>query len=116
MSEQLGNQIVELFFLIWCFGCAWAFIALLCWSAWNTCRHGIQQLKRLHGIPCSRCMYFTGDYRLKCTVHPYTALSEDALNCGDFDLALRYVSCPSKPLIKPSTRWLAEVSKVNPTA
>jgi len=46
---------------------------------------GIARLKRLHQIPCSRCAFFTGDYRLKCTVHPCKALSEDALNCLDYE-------------------------------
>jgi hypothetical protein len=39
----------------------------------------------LHQIPCPDCMYFTGDYRLKCPVHPIEALSEEALNCKDFE-------------------------------
>lgn len=33
-------------------------------------RDGYIRLRRLHQIPCSRCAFFTGDYRLKCTVHP----------------------------------------------
>lgn len=45
---------------------------------------GVARLKRLHQIPCSRCAYFTGDYRLKCTVHPCKALTEDALDCRDY--------------------------------
>lgn len=105
MSEQFSNQIIEIFALVWCFGCAWALIVLFCWSAWQTCCQGIQQLKRLHGIPCSRCAYFTGDHRLKCTVHPYTALSEDALDCVDFELARSHLaSVPSRPIKKEFMR------------
>lgn len=48
-------------------------------------RDGYIRLRRLHQIPCSRCAFFTGDYRLKCTVHPCTALSEDAIDCIDYE-------------------------------
>jgi len=50
-----------------------------------TFKSGISYVKRLHQIPCSRCTFFTGDYRLKCTVHPYSALTETALNCSDYE-------------------------------
>ena len=45
---------------------------------------GVKNLQKLHQIPCSNCAYFTGDYRLKCPLHPMTALSEDAIACRDF--------------------------------
>ncbi len=48
-------------------------------------REGTTYLKRLHRIPCSGCAYFTGDYRLKCTLHPVEALTEEALECLDFE-------------------------------
>ncbi len=50
-----------------------------------TFQQGIIYLKRLHQIPCSRCTFFTGDYHLKCTVHPYSALTETAVNCSDYE-------------------------------
>ncbi|MEB3281291.1 MAG: hypothetical protein VKK42_20445 [Lyngbya sp.] len=59
--------------------------ALFIWSLQQAFRDGIHHLKRLHSIPCSRCAYFTGDYHLKCTVHPKMALTEEALECGDFE-------------------------------
>ena len=65
--------------------CALGLIALFIWSLQRAFREGIIHLKRLHSIPCSRCAYFTGDYRLKCTVHPKMALTEEALGCGDFE-------------------------------
>jgi len=46
---------------------------------------GLTGLQRLHNIPCTRCVFFTGDYRLKCTVRPCQALSEDAIHCLDFE-------------------------------
>ena len=50
-------------------------------SAFN---QGINYLQRLHQIPCAKCAYFTGDYRLKCPINPQSALSEAAINCRDF--------------------------------
>ena len=47
-------------------------------------RQGVNYLKRLHQIPCYKCVYFTRDYRLKCPVNPIVALSEEAINCRDF--------------------------------
>jgi hypothetical protein len=66
--------------------------AIFVWSLQRAFREGIIHLKRLHSIPCSRCAYFTGDYRLKCTVHPIIALTEEALECGDYE------SCGDKKL------------------
>jgi hypothetical protein len=81
---------------------------LFFWSSWKVVKAGISQLRRLHQIPCSKCVFFTGDYRLKCTVHPSKALSEDALNCLDFEpMTCRYPCCTKKlshhsKLLKPS--------------
>ena len=55
------------------------------WNSWLTFHQGINYIKRLHQIPCSRCAFFTGDYRLKCTVHPSKALTENALECLDYE-------------------------------
>ena len=65
---------------------AFGLMGLFVWSLQLAFRDGIIHLKRLHSIPCSRCAYFTGDYRLKCTVHPKMALTEDALGCGDYEV------------------------------
>ncbi|MEL6136824.1 MAG: hypothetical protein AAFQ61_07640 [Cyanobacteria bacterium J06626_23] len=59
-----------------------AVIAL--WQGSKALNQGIRYLKRLHQIPCSRCTYFTGDYRLKCTVDPFAALTEAAIGCPDY--------------------------------
>jgi hypothetical protein len=47
-------------------------------------RDGMQYLQKLHQVPCSGCVYFTGNYQLKCAVHPCRALSEEAINCFDY--------------------------------
>ena len=44
-----------------------------------------ETLSKLHQIPCARCAFFTRDYRLKCTVHPSKALTEEAINCLDYE-------------------------------
>jgi hypothetical protein len=38
----------------------------------------------MHQIPCSRCGFFTNNYRLKCTVHPLAANTEAAIDCTDY--------------------------------
>lgn len=62
-------------------------------SFYLTFQQGITYVKRLHKIPCSRCTFFTGDYRLKCTVNPDNALTETAINCRDYE--------PNNHLVKP---------------
>ncbi len=68
------------------FCCAWSLVIFFCWTVQKSLRHGLVQLKRLHQIPCSRCAFFTNNYRLKCTVNPTIALSEEAIGCKDFEL------------------------------
>lgn len=68
-----------------CFVCTWTLIIFACCRLWAIGKEGITRLKRLHQIPCSRCQFFTGDYRLKCTVYPIKALSEDAIDCLDYE-------------------------------
>ena len=61
----------------------------------QTLKAGQEHLARLHQIPCSGCQYFTGDYSLKCTVHPYEALTEDAISCLDFEKAILQPAYPT---------------------
>jgi hypothetical protein len=84
---QLLHPIVQLlqpFLGIICAVFAWVFVGLLIWNIWIAIAQGAAQVKRLHQIPCPNCQFFTGDYRLKCTVRPDLALTEDAINCRDF--------------------------------
>ena len=70
--------------LVLCFS-VWTFIStFLFWQLMTIAKKGVNHLKRLHQVPCSNCAYFTGDYRLKCTVHPMVAMSETAIGCRDF--------------------------------
>ncbi len=56
-------------------------------SAWKNAKKNLIQLQRLHQIPCSNCLFFTGEYNLKCAVHPCKALSEEAIGCADYQAA-----------------------------
>jgi hypothetical protein len=35
-------------------------------------------------VPCPRCRYFSNNSYLKCTLHPVTALTEQAIDCRDY--------------------------------
>ena len=51
---------------------------------------GINHVKTMHQIPCANCVYFTGNYSLKWTLHPIEAMSEEAICCRDFELKSDY--------------------------
>ena len=67
-----------------CCVCAWLLIILVGWSMWTAARDSINTAKQMHQIPCSGCQYFTDDYRLKCTVNPSMANTEEAIECMDY--------------------------------
>lgn len=70
--------------LVLCFT-VWTIIFTgLFWRSLAIIRQAVQHLQRLHQIPCDQCVYFTGNYRLKCTVNPTVAMSENAIGCRDF--------------------------------
>lgn len=54
------------------------------WTLWDAFQKGLTHLQRLHQIPCHCCVFFTGEYNLKCTVHPCKALNEAAIGCPDY--------------------------------
>jgi hypothetical protein len=67
-----------------CFVCAWSLIILVVWSLWNTARDTVNTAKQMHQIPCANCQYFTDNHRLKCTVNPSLANTEEAIYCLDY--------------------------------
>lgn len=84
MYDQIIMQVLELvsvpiFALI---ACSSAVLFVVTISI--TARDGISYVKRMHQIPCPDCQFFTGDYQLKCALHPNSALSEAAIGCSDF--------------------------------
>lgn len=60
---------------------------------------GLTYVKKLHQVPCNRCIYFTGDYRLKCTVNPLMALSEETIDCR-FEPIAHSQKIPNKVSLK----------------
>jgi hypothetical protein len=82
-----GASLCPLSLIILLFGFFWAVSIAI--------RESTARLKRLHSIPCDRCLYFTGCHYLKCTVHPCKAFTEDAVDCLDFEPALYSKSCCS---------------------
>jgi hypothetical protein len=63
---------------------AFSVLSLCGWSLISCILDVIAQGKRMHQIPCTKCRFFTGDYRLKCTVNPSLANTELAIGCGDY--------------------------------
>jgi len=45
----------------------------------------VRRLQTMHRIPCSRCAFFSNDYRLKCSVDPLSAGSEAAIGCPHYE-------------------------------
>lgn len=73
------------FMTIICSLFAWGLIVGSICSSGVALVEGWKHLRQLHQVPCSRCIYFTGDYNLKCTVRPCSALTEQAIGCVDFE-------------------------------
>lgn len=67
-----------------CFGFAWLLMALFVWNIWDGVRATWARAKQMHQVPCSNCVFFTNNHRLKCTVHPDIANSESAIDCRDY--------------------------------
>ena len=66
---------------IFCAFCAWAIVIFSTISFCLMLNKGTKHLKKLHDIPCSSCDFFTNDYRLNSTIHPYKACIEEAIGC-----------------------------------
>lgn len=85
MIDIILLQITQTITVPFCFISICSLLVGLLWAIGVACREGLLRLRRLHQIPCDRCLYFTGDHRLKCTVHPYKALTEEAIDCRDYE-------------------------------
>jgi hypothetical protein len=67
-----------------CFITAWTVTILAVLSLWTAARDSVTTAKQMHQIPCSGCQFFTDNYRLKCTVRPSIANTEEAIDCLDY--------------------------------
>ena len=80
-------------FIVWlrpylstlCFIATWAMVAMLVVSLFTMITDGLANIRQMHRVPCANCRYSTSDYRLKCSVHPSAAFSEEAIGCADFE-------------------------------
>lgn len=97
INSELGLQQIE---SLLCCICIFAAIATCLWNGLATFQQGVAYVKKLHQIPCDRCAFFTGDYRLKCTVRPFSALTEDAIDCNDYEPR----TTPIEPCMKPCNK------------
>ena len=84
---QLGQYVVEKSYLgvdslRFLFACL--LIIFCAWSIISPILAALAKAKQMHRIPCTKCRFFTNDYRLKCTVKPQTANTEGAINCSDY--------------------------------
>ncbi|MBD1873728.1 hypothetical protein H6F75_09555 [Nodosilinea sp. FACHB-131] len=78
-------SLVQTVLVPFCFVVAWLMVGLTLWNLVLTVRDGVSRATVMHKIPCADCRYFTNDHRLKCPIHPKTALSESAIDCPDFE-------------------------------
>ncbi|MEA5627429.1 hypothetical protein [Nostoc sp. UHCC 0251] len=67
-----------------CFVVAWTVTILVVLSLWTAARDSVATAKQMHQIPCTGCQFFTDNYRLKCTVRPSIANTEEAIHCLDY--------------------------------
>lgn len=59
-------------------------LGIVGWSLGSVVKDTIEVAKTMHEIPCANCQYFTDDHRLKCTLHPKIANTEQAIDCSDY--------------------------------
>ncbi|WP_215618520.1 hypothetical protein [Leptothoe kymatousa] len=69
-----------------CFVLAWSVVILGLWQMVAATRDGVQRAQTMHRIPCADCSFFTNQSVLKCPLHPTSAMSEDAIDCTDFEI------------------------------
>jgi hypothetical protein len=63
---------------------ACSILSLFSWSLVGFIVDTVVRAKEMHQVPCTKCRFFTGDYRLKCTVNPQIANTEQAIGCNDY--------------------------------
>ncbi|WP_313926616.1 hypothetical protein [Anabaena sp. FACHB-1237] len=67
-----------------CFLTAWTVTILVFVNIINATRYTVKTAQKMREIPCHNCQFFTNNYRLKCTVNPYIANTEEAIGCKDY--------------------------------
>lgn len=67
-----------------CFICAWGITIAGILGIFSAIRDAIARSRQMHAIPCTNCRFFTNNHRLKCTLQPFIANTEEAIKCQDF--------------------------------
>ncbi|MDY6784433.1 MAG: hypothetical protein SW833_18105 [Cyanobacteriota bacterium] len=81
-------QLIKPILVPLCFVGTWFFLAALGWSLVSAIRDTLKRGQLMHAVPCSKCQFFTNDHRLKCTIDPLRANTEQAIGCLNY--------CPKK--------------------
>jgi 6-phosphogluconolactonase/glucosamine-6-phosphate isomerase/deaminase len=76
ISEAISTP---LSFLVAC-----SVLGLCGWTLVSALFDALSRAKQMHQVPCTKCRFFSGDFRLKCTIHPHTANTEQAIDCPDY--------------------------------
>lgn len=84
-----------------CFFAAWVALPLFLAKVWVLSSDTLIYAQRMYQIPCSTCCFFTKNYQLKCTIHPIEALTEEAINCLDYESKFT-LSSIDKPTLEHS--------------
>lgn len=84
-----------------CFFAAWIVLLLLLTKGWALSSDTLIYAQRMYQIPCSTCRFFTKNYQLKCAIHPIEALTEEAINCLDYESKFT-LSSLDKPTLENS--------------
>ncbi len=59
-------------------------LGLAVWTLVSAIFDAVSRAKQMHQVPCTKCRFFSRDYRLKCAIHPHTANTEQAIDCPDY--------------------------------
>ncbi|MEI3651038.1 MAG: hypothetical protein V6D39_13800 [Dolichospermum lemmermannii FEM_B0920] len=77
-------QGIKAFLIPICFITSWTAMVLVFLNLWTATKETVKTAQEMHKIPCPNCQFFTNNYRLKCTVNPYIANTEEAIGCQDY--------------------------------
>ncbi len=86
-KQQFADiPLVAVFLAPVCFMIVWAVVVLIVSQVRKVVevKNAIVTINNLKQHPCKNCQFFNDNNYLKCTVHPDTALTKEALNCSDY--------------------------------
>lgn len=75
---------IQPFLIPICFIVAWSLVIMVLMNLWTATKDTVKAAHKMHQVPCHNCQFFTNNYRLKCTINPYTANTEEAIGCRDY--------------------------------